>query len=111
MNAIDLKKRLDDRNAGKDNFILLDVRNPNEQEICIIPGTDLLIPVTELDSNLSKLENYKKENKEIIIYCRSGGRSMTAFEKLKTRGFMKILNLAGGILSYSSMVDPSLPRY
>ena len=45
----ELKRRLDERQKGNDEFILLDVRNPNEQEIAIIPGTDLLIPLPDFD--------------------------------------------------------------
>ena len=44
-----LKQRLDEREKGGDDFVLLDVRNPNEQEIAIIPGTDLLIPLADFD--------------------------------------------------------------
>ena len=97
-----LKQRLDEREKGGDDFVLLDVRNPNEQEIAIIPGTDL---------EISKLNNYKMEGKEIIVYCRSGGRSTTACGKLQRNGFSKILNLEGGILSYSDEADPSIPKY
>ncbi|MBK8398544.1 MAG: rhodanese-like domain-containing protein [Leptospiraceae bacterium] len=106
-----LKQRLDEREKGGDDFVLLDVRNPNEQEIAIIPGTDLLIPLADFDLEISKLNNYKMEGKEIIVYCRSGGRSTTACGKLQRNGFSKILNLEGGILSYSDEADPSIPKY
>ena len=107
----ELKRRLDERQKGNDEFILLDVRNPNEQEIAIIPGTDLLIPLPDFDIEMSKLDEYKTEGKEIIVYCRSGGRSTTACGKLKLNGFPKVLNLEGGILSYSDEADPSIPKY
>ncbi len=107
----ELKRRLDERQKGNDEFILLDVRNPNEQEIAIIPGTDLLIPLPDFDIEMSKLDEYKTEGKEIIVYCRSGGRSTTACGKLKRNGFPKVLNLEGGILSYSDEADPSIPKY
>ena len=73
-----LKKRLDLRAKGEDNFFLLDVRNSNEQEIALIPTTDLLIPVTELENRLSELDLVKSEGTEILIYCRSGIRSANA---------------------------------
>jgi rhodanese-related sulfurtransferase len=111
INVKDLKNRLVARNSKKDDFVLLDVRNPNEQEICIIPGTDLLIPVGELDYRMAELESYKNSEREIIVYCRSGGRSTNALNKLKSAGFQNLKNLEGGILAYADQIDPSMPKY
>jgi rhodanese-related sulfurtransferase len=107
----ELKRKLGEREKGNDNFILVDVRNPNEQEIAVIPGTDLLIPLPDFDIEISKLEPYKEEGREIVVYCRSGGRSTTAYGKLKRNGFMRVSNLEGGILSYSDQADPSIAKY
>ncbi len=107
----ELKRKLDERKVGKENFLLLDVRNPNEQEVAIIEGTDLLIPVADLELELSKLDKNKSENIQIVVYCRSGGRSTTALGKLKRNGFQDVLNLEGGILSYSDQVDNTIPKY
>lgn len=107
----ELKRKLAEREKGNDDFVLVDVRNPNEQEIAIIPGTDLLIPLPDFDFEISKLEPYKAEGKEIIVYCRSGGRSTTAYGKLKRNGFVKISNLEGGILSYADEADSSIAKY
>lgn len=111
MNPNELKIRLDARKAGKDDFYLLDVRNPNEQEIAIIEGTDLLIPVTELPGKVDQLDPWKNSGKDVIVYCRSGGRSANACAFLKSVGFAKIFNLEGGILQYSDDVDSSLAKY
>lgn len=102
-------KRLNDRAFGKDSFLLLDVRNPNEQDICVIPNTDLLIPVKELEKKVADLNEYK--SKEIIVYCRSGIRSQTACQILLNHGFSKVWNLTGGILLYIDEIDPELPKY
>lgn len=107
----ELKRKLDEREKGNDDFILVDVRNPNEQEISVIPGTDLLIPLPDFDLEMSKLEPYRLEGKEIVVYCRSGGRSTTAYGKLKRSGYTKVSNLEGGILSYSDQVDSSIAKY
>lgn len=107
----ELKRKLGEREKGNDNFILVDVRNPNEQEIAVIPGTDLLIPLPDFDIEISKLESYKAEGREIVVYCRSGGRSTTAYGKLKRNGFIKVSNLEGGILSYSDEADSSIAKY
>lgn len=107
----ELKRKLGEREKGNDDFILVDVRNPNEQEIAVIPGTDLLIPLPDFDIEMSKLEAYKESGKEVIVYCRSGGRSTTAYGKLKRNGFLRVSNLEGGILSYSDEADPSIAKY
>ncbi len=106
----ELKRKLGDREKGEDDFVLVDVRNPNEQEIAVIPGTDLLIPLPNLDIEMFKLDEYK-ETKEVVVYCRSGGRSTTAYGKLKRNGFLRVSNLEGGILSYSDQVDSSIAKY
>ncbi|TGM97335.1 rhodanese-like domain-containing protein [Leptospira dzoumogneensis] len=111
MNPKELKNRLDARKSGSDDFYLLDVRNPNEQEISTIDGTDLLIPVAELPARIGELDPWKSSGKEVIVYCRSGARSANACGVLKSTGFAKVFNLEGGILLYSDEVDPSLAKY
>lgn len=106
-----LKKRLDLRAKGEDNFFLLDVRNPNEQEIALIPTTDLLIPVGELPSRLGELDSLKSNGTEILIYCRSGMRSASAVRILEEYGIKSCKNVVGGVLAYSDLVDPSMNKY
>jgi rhodanese-related sulfurtransferase len=106
-----LKKRLDARESGADSFYLLDVRNQHEQDVAIIPGTDLLIPVTELENRISELDAWKRDEKEILIYCRSGARSGNATILLLEKGFKDCKNVAGGTLSYSDLVDPNMVKY
>jgi rhodanese-related sulfurtransferase len=111
INTPNLKKRLDEREAGNDSFYLLDVRNPHEQEIALIPGTDRLIPVTELEGRISELDDWKADGKEILVYCRSGGRSGNAVSILNEHGFKNSKNVKGGTLAYSDLVDPSMEKY
>ena len=98
----ELKTRLDRR----DPFLLLDVREPREFEICRIPGS-VLIPLNELPSRLSELE----ERGEMIVHCRSGVRSGKAVRLLRESGFGGARNLTGGILAWIDRIDPSLPKY
>jgi len=77
-----------------DNVTLLDVRTENEYKYGHIKGT-ILIPLKELNSQLSKLPKDKK----IIVYCQSGNRSITASRLLKKNGFTPI-NLTGGYLAW-----------
>ncbi|MCG8348622.1 MAG: molybdopterin-synthase adenylyltransferase MoeB [Chloroflexales bacterium] len=91
----------------EDRPFLLDVRNPYEVEIASIPGTDKLIPVDQLAARMNELDS----SQEMVVYCRSGGRSGNAVEMLKQAGFRKVKNLVGGVLRWSDDVDPSMPKY
>jgi adenylyltransferase/sulfurtransferase len=99
---LELKQRLE---RGDDLF-LLDVREPHEREICHIGGE--LIPKDTVLANLAKLPR----DKEIVVYCRSGGRSQAIAQNLKTgHGFTKVINLAGGVLRWSDEVDARVVKY
>jgi adenylyltransferase/sulfurtransferase len=100
--AVELKKRLD---AGDDVFIL-DVREPNEYQICRIPGS-VLIPLGELPRRYAELP----DDKDIVAQCKMGGRSAKAMEFLQSVGFKRVKNLKGGILDWIDKVDPSQPKY
>ena len=98
----DLKARLD---AGGDVFIL-DVREPQEFQICRIPGSTL-IPLGDLPQRLVELEG----RDDMVVHCKSGVRSAKAVKLLHDAGFSKAKNLRGGILAWIDRVDPSLPKY
>jgi adenylyltransferase/sulfurtransferase len=86
-------------------FVLVDVREPHEWEICNLGGQ--LIPLSQLPSRVHELSSAD----EIVVMCRSGMRSARAVDFLRQAGFRKVKNLRGGILGWSSQVDPSVPRY
>ena len=98
----DVKKKID----RKDDFFLLDVREPHEVQICTIPGAHL-IPLGQVTARVNELNSAD----EIVVYCRSGKRSGQAVEFLKQAGFRKVKNMRGGILAWSDRVDPSVPKY
>ena len=83
--------------------VLLDVRTPEEFQQGHIPGA-LLIPVQELETRIEELAAFR--DKELLVYCRSGNRSLTAAKMLEQAGFTMIYNLGGGINSYSSSGYP-----
>ena len=89
-----------------DNFVLLDVREPHEYLICNIPFAKL-IPLGDLPKRVNELDTAV----EIVAHCKSGVRSAKACDFLRQAGFRKIYNLRGGILSWSTEVDPTVPRY
>ncbi len=97
----ELKSRLD-----ADGVFLLDVREPQEFQICRIPGSTL-IPLGDLPKRLGELEG----RGEMIVHCKSGVRSAKAVKLLREAGFDGARNLRGGILRWIDAVDPSLPKY
>ncbi|MFB6097677.1 MAG: rhodanese-like domain-containing protein, partial [Salinibacter sp.] len=99
----ELKRR---RDAGDAPF-LLDVREPYEADIAHI-GADQLIPVDELEDHLDELE--ADPDDEIVVHCRSGGRSAKATEFLREQGY-DASNLEGGVLAWSDEIDPDVPKY
>ncbi len=100
--VLELKRKLD----RKDKFTLLDVREPHEVQIGRIPGS-ILIPLGDLEKRSGELDR----SAEIIVHCKSGGRSSKAVEYLRKSGFSNVSNLTGGILAWSDKVDPSVPKY
>jgi sulfur-carrier protein adenylyltransferase/sulfurtransferase len=89
-----------------DPFVLIDVREPHEYQICHIPYAKL-IPLGDLPKRVNELDSAD----EIVAHCKSGMRSAKAVEFLKQAGFRKVRNMKGGILAWSDKVDPSVPKY
>jgi adenylyltransferase/sulfurtransferase len=104
----DLKRMLDEREAGERDFMLIDVREPVEWEIVQIPGA-VLIPKGEfLDgSALEKLP----ADKQIVLHCKVGGRSAEALAVLKGAGFNDAIHVGGGINAWVSQIEPDKPTY
>jgi molybdopterin/thiamine biosynthesis adenylyltransferase/rhodanese-related sulfurtransferase/molybdopterin converting factor small subunit len=87
-------------------FVLIDVREPHEYQICNIPYAKL-IPLGDLPKRVNELDSAD----EIVAHCKSGMRSAKAVDFLKQAGFRKVRNMKGGILAWSDKVDPSVPKY
>jgi adenylyltransferase/sulfurtransferase len=100
--SLELKKRLD---AG-DDVVVLDVREPNEYQICRIRGS-VLIPLGELPRRYAELP----DDKDIVAICKVGGRSARATDFLQSVGIKRVKNLRGGIIDWIDKVDPSQPKY
>ena len=95
--------KLNQRLSGaKEDIFLLDVRNPQEWDICYIEGSSL-IALAELPDKLNDVP----KDKEIITICHSGRRSLKAISILKENGFEgKMYSLKGGIEEWASKIDP-----
>ena len=102
ISATELRAKID----RKEKFVLVDVREPFEFEICNIPGSKL-IPLGELPARLSELDSAD----DIVLHCKVGGRSAKALKVLQEAGFRKLSNLRGGITAWADEVDPSVPKY
>ena len=98
----ELKARVD----RGDDFLLLDVREQREFEICRIPGS-VLIPLGELPTRFSELGTAA----DVVVHCKSGVRSGKAVAMLREAGFAGAKNLQGGILAWIDQIDPTLPKY
>lgn len=92
------------RNTNAD-FLLLDVRNPDEIAICNLQGK--VIPFHELPARFNELN----PEQQIIIHCHAGGRSRRATEFLMQQGFKKVFNLRGGITAWANEIDPTMAKY
>jgi rhodanese-related sulfurtransferase len=97
----ELKEKLD---AG-DRPELLDVREPWEFELARIEGSRL-IPLSDLSDRFTELDPAA----ETVVICHHGSRSAYVAQALERAGFVKVLNLEGGLDAYSD-VDASVPRY
>ena len=90
-----------------EDFVLIDVRNPNEWDIGKIGKGEVDIPLHLLPLRFEELD----PEKTTIIYCRTGIRSLNAMRFLQQKGFRDVRNLTGGIHAWSYRIDPSIPRY
>ena len=98
-------QELKQRMAGGEQPFLLDVREPHEFKTANLGGT--LIPLGELPSRLHEID----PDREIVVICHHGIRSMQATAFLHGQGFAKVKNLKGGIDRWTIEIDPSVPRY
>jgi rhodanese-related sulfurtransferase len=102
IDPVEVKAKMD----RGDHFVLIDVREPHEYQICSIPNAKL-IPLGDLPKRINELDSAD----EIVAHCKSGMRSAKAVDFLKQAGFRKVRNMKGGILAWSDKVDPRVPKY
>jgi adenylyltransferase/sulfurtransferase len=107
MTVQELQQLLD---SGAKDFVLLDVRNPNEYEIAKIPGS-ILVPLPDIEQGPG-VEKVKASlnGHRLIAHCKMGGRSAKALGILKEAG-IEGTNVKGGITAWSREIDSSVPEY
>ena len=89
-----------------DDFVLIDVREPFEWDICNIDGAKL-IPLGEVENRIDEID----PDAEIVLHCRTGKRSADAQDILYANGYSNVYNMVGGITRWADDVDPSIPKY
>ncbi len=87
---------------------LVDVREPAEFEIVRIPGS-ILVPKGEILSGKALAD--LPQDRQIVLYCKTGVRSAEALAAVKAAGFRDAVHVHGGVSAWVRQVDPSLPAY
>ena len=103
-----LEEMLDARKRGEKDFLLVDVREPNEYEINKIPGA-VLIPKGEFLNGAALGE--LPHDKPVVLHCKSGGRSAEVLAVLKGAGFSDAIHVGGGVAAWVTQIDTSQPAY
>lgn len=93
---------LRERAAGTRDFLLLDVREPEEYAESRIDGAVLLPQAGILEG--TALGNLPRD-RQLILHCRSGKRSLNCLLALRDAGFDDVVHVAGGILAWQAMTD------
>ncbi|MCH8003378.1 MAG: molybdopterin-synthase adenylyltransferase MoeB [Nanoarchaeota archaeon] len=100
------KKMIDDH----EDFVLVDVREEYEWDICKIEGAKLIPLSLIINGDIDILENIESD-KKIILHCHTGARSAEALQILRNKGFKNLKNLVGGIDAWSNEIDPEVVVY
>jgi sulfur-carrier protein adenylyltransferase/sulfurtransferase len=98
-----MKQALEDPKLG---IQVIDVREPDEQEIARVQGVPLL-PLSALPQRFTELD----PNRQYYLHCKGGVRSMKALKFLREQGFKYVKSVKGGITAWSEEIDSSVPKY
>jgi molybdopterin/thiamine biosynthesis adenylyltransferase/rhodanese-related sulfurtransferase len=107
-----LEHMLKEREEGARDFVLVDVREPNEYEINRIPGS-VLIPKGDFlnGSALEQLPTLTQGDRQIVMHCKSGVRSAETLAIVKGAGYADAVHVGGGVVAWVNQIDPSQPTY
>jgi adenylyltransferase/sulfurtransferase len=93
---------------AKADFLLVDCRETDEYQKVHIPKAKL-VPMSVIQDRVNELQPYKQ--KEIVVHCHHGGRSLKVTHWLRSQGFADVKSMAGGIDQWAVEIDPKLARY
>ena len=108
ISVVQLEHMLKEREEGTLDFVLIDVREPNEYDINRIPGA-VLIPKGEF-LNGSALEKLPSD-KQVVMHCKTGVRSAETLAIVKGAGYADAVHVGGGVVAWVNQIDPSQPSY
>lgn len=99
---------LAERESGERDFVLIDVREPNEHEIVDITGSELIPKGEFINGNaLAGLP----QDRQIVLYCKVGGRSAEVLALVKAAGFADAIHVGGGVVAWVEQIEPEKPIY
>ncbi len=99
---------LDQWMKTRSDVVLIDCREESEYAVAKIDGS-VLIPMSRWMESTDKLAEFA--DKQIVVHCHHGGRSMRVTQWMRANGYPNAINLAGGIDAWSQEIDPNVPRY
>lgn len=97
----ELKSRIDEGSAP----VMVDVREPFEWDRQHLEGVEK-ISMGDIPAGIDDMAA-KWKNEELVVICRSGGRSGRITQYLRSQGFSNVRNLTGGMLAWKGEIDPS----
>jgi adenylyltransferase/sulfurtransferase len=106
-----LDQILKERDSGEREFVLIDVREPNEYDINRIPGSVLLPKGEFLNGNALAELPPVDAGQQVVLYCKTGVRSAECLAVLKGAGYDDAVHVGGGVSAWVSQIDPSQPAY
>ena len=89
-----------------DQVRIIDVREPDELEICRLPGAEP-IPMRQIPAMAATLPR----DRHLLVLCHHGGRSLQVTRFLRAQGFTAVSSIAGGMEAWAEELDPTLRRY
>ena len=100
--VLELKNKID----NKEDFVLIDVRNPDEYQYCNIEAQ--LIPMGDIPERYQEIP----KDKEVIVHCHHGGRSKKVIAWLQDNfAYTNLINLSGSIHQWSEEIDSNVAIY
>jgi len=105
MREISVEELAQWRKSGKE-FILLDVREPDEVQTAAVEGA-MLIPMRDVPAGAGEIDR----EAQVAVICHHGGRSARVARFLESQGYENVVNVDGGIDAYAERIDQNVPRY
>jgi sulfur-carrier protein adenylyltransferase/sulfurtransferase len=103
-----LEQWLDERESGKKDFVLIDVREKVERDINLIPGS-ILIPKDDFQTGAALGD--LPQDKQVVLYCKTGVRSAEVLALVHGAGLADAVHVGGGVSAWVRQIDPSQPAY